>query len=356
MVFSLPSEQKSQTAEFWQAFLKEEAAWQPLPLQEKFKAMDAFVKKYYPKFAFELFGLPEQEEVTGLCMTAHGNVKEFPLLMDLAHAAPPLAHYKIHTFRSRQKGGAGFNMEMAGFKLSASDVHIGYYADGQQVGLEIRFASEIRPEQEKTARNMAFIMLDHFIGEYDFAVKVGPVKFVEAWSNGIRAPTPLDKFPQLFDRFWAEELGHTGIFPSSDGWCVLEGTRKSDRTHAGGSEEKYLVTVNTSAKTVAMRADLSLAMTLTLLASDKDELNFVQEKQDHIAELVEHRQIGILALTMLNKGYRHAVYYVSDRDAVQKLIEQTMGSNAFELQAEHDFKWSKYRYYADHVHEEPREE
>jgi hypothetical protein len=63
---------------------------------------------------------------------------------------------------------------------------------------------------------------------------------------------------------------------------------------------------------------------------------------------MEHKQIGILGLTMLKKGYRHAVYYVSERDALQKSIEQTMGSNAFELEAEHDFKWSKYRYFADH--------
>jgi hypothetical protein len=349
MASSLSSEQKSRIAEFWQDFLKEESAWRPLPLREKYEAMDAFVKQYYPKLAFELFDVGEQKGITGICITAHGNVKEFPLLMDLFHSAPPLAHYEIDAFRSRRKGGGGFNMEMAGFKLSASDVLIGYYAAGQQVGLEIRFASEIPPEQEKTSRNMAFIMLDHLIGEYDFAVKVGPVKFVEVWSEGIRAPTPLDKFPPLFDRFWAEELGHTGLFPTPNDkkWLILEVILNPDSTHSERPEEKATVLVYEGAKSVAMRADLSLAITLTLPASNKAELDFAQEKQDHIAELMEHRQIGILVLTILKKGYRHAVYYVGDRDALQKSIEQTMGSNTFELEAEHDFKWSKYRYFAD---------
>jgi hypothetical protein len=277
--------------------------------------------------------------------------------MDLVHAAPALPHYEIHAFRSRTKDGAGFNIQMAGFELRPSDVLVGYYADGQRVGLEIRFASEIPPEQEKNARQMAFIMLDHIIGEYDFAVKVGPVKFVEAWSDGIRPPAALDKFPPLFDRFWTEELGHTSLFPSpNDGkWVMLEVTLNSDSTRSGDTEEKATVLVYEGAKTVAMRADLSLAMTLTLPVSDKEELDFAQEKQDQIGEIIEQSQIGILTLTMFKKGYRHAVYYVSDRDAVHRLIEQTIGANAFELDAEHDFKWSKYRYFADHVRGEARQ-
>jgi hypothetical protein len=277
----------------------------------------------------------------------------------VVQAAPPLAHYEIHAFRSRTKnGGAGFKIEMAGLELRTPDVLIGYYGDGQRVGLQIRFASKIPPEQEKNARHMAFILLDHIIGEYDFAVKVGAVEFVEAWGDEIEAPTPLDKFPPLFDRFWTEELGHTGLFPPSNDqiWQVLEVFQHSDSTRAGGPKERSLVAVNESAKTVAMRADLSLAMTLTLRVSSKDELNFVQEKQDQIGEIVQQRQIGILVLTMLKKAHRHAVYYVSDRDAVQKLIEQTMGSNAFELEAEHDFKWAKYRYFADLPRKEPPEE
>jgi hypothetical protein len=356
---SSPSfEQKSEPVAFWQAFLKEEAAWQPLALRKKFEAMDVFVKQHYPKLAFELFDLKDREGVTGLCITAHGDVEQFPSLMDLVHVAPPLAHYEVHAFRSRFKDRAGFKMGMAGFELTPSDVLIGYYAAGQQVGMEIHFASEIPAQYKDHARQMAFIMLDHFIGEYDFAVKVGPVKFVEAWSDAIQAPAPLDQFPPLFDRFWTQELGHTGVFPSwnNQEWRGLEAIQKSDSALAGGPEEKSLIIVNVSAKTVAMRADLSLAMTLTLSGSDKAELNFAQKKQDQIGEILEHKQIGILALTVLKKGRRHAVYYVSDRDAVQRLIDQMIDSNAFELEAEHDFKWSKYRYFADISPEEPREE
>jgi hypothetical protein len=350
MISSPSSEQASKIDEFWQAFLKEEAAWQHLTQLEKFEAINELAKQYYPNLAFEVFDLDEQKGVAGLCITAHGNVEQFPLLIDLAHSAPPLAHYKIHAFRSRtKKDSANFIMGMAGFELRPSDVLIGYYSGGLQAGIEIRFASAIPPEQEKHARQMAFIMLDHFIGEYDFAVKVGPVKFVEAWSDGIRGPASLDKFPPLFDRFWTEELGHTGLFPSPNDqkWAVLRMNLSSDSTRGDGSEEKALVLLHESAKTLAMRADLSLAMTLTLGISGKAELDFVQEKQDRIGEIVQQRQIGILALTMLKQGHRHAVYYVSDRDAVRKLIEQTMGSKPFELQAEHDFKWSKYRYFAE---------
>jgi hypothetical protein len=359
MVSSLSSGQESRIAEFWQAFLREEPAWRSLGILEKNNTINAFVGQYYPKFAFEFFDLPERKDVMGLCITAHGNVEEFPLLMELVQAAPPLAHYEIHAFRSRTKGGgAGFNIEMAGLELRTSDVLIGYYGDGQRVGLQIRFASKIPPELEKNAQHMAFILLDHVIGEYDFAIKVGPVEFVQAWGNDIKGSTSLDKFPPLFDRFWAEELGHTGLFPSSTDqkWQVMQVTQKSDTTPAGGPDERSLVSVNESAKTLAMRADLSLAMTLSLPLSDKGALDFAQEKQYQIGEAMEQKQLGVFALAMFKKEYRHAVYYVSDRDAAQKLIEQTIGSNAFELRAEHDFSWSKYRYFADVPDKEPPKE
>jgi predicted metal-dependent hydrolase len=109
-----------------------------------------------------------------------------------------------------------------------------------------------------------------------------------------------------------------------------------------------------SAKTLATRADLSLAMNLPLRVSDKAALDFAQEKQKHIGEAMEQKQIGILALAMFKKEYRHAVYYVSDRDAAQILIEHAIGSNAYELRAEHDFSWSKYRHFADLPDKEPR--
>ena len=46
--------------------------------------------------------------------------------------------------------------------------------------------------------------------------------------------------------------------------------------------------------------------------------------------------------------HSHRFNYLFHDNHVEALrIEQTMGSKPFELQAEHDFKWSKYRYFAE---------
>ena len=72
---------------------------------------------------------------------------------------------------------------MDGFELATADVLVALQPDNSQAALELRFARDIPAEFAEHARHMTFIMLDHVLGEYDFAVKVGAVDFGTLWAR-----------------------------------------------------------------------------------------------------------------------------------------------------------------------------
>jgi hypothetical protein len=111
----------------------------------------------------------------------------------------------VRAFRERA-AAPGFSMGMDGFNLATSDVLMACGDDEGRIALEIRFAREIPQDFQDHARNMVFIMLDHVLGEYDFAVKVGAVDFVDEAEDAEVTWTPMDLLPPVFDAYWLETV------------------------------------------------------------------------------------------------------------------------------------------------------
>jgi hypothetical protein len=281
-----------------------------------------------------------------LCFTAQGKVEHFPLVMELVQQAPPSGRYKVTALRWRSKDSR-FTMSMNGFELRPSDLLLQHFADGAQVGLNIGFACEIPSGQEDLARHMAFIMLDHIVGEYDFAVKVGAINFADGPADDSQPLTPLDRFPPVFDAFWKNELGHTAVYPQGEHEMAgLEVTYKAGGGEDGAPERAFVI-LNASAGAVAMRADLSYALTLTMPAGDASELDYAREKEEQISHVLGLSCSGIFAYSMLRSGQRQAVFYVSDPIAVRAFIEKNTAPGTFEITGEYDYRWSKYCRFAN---------
>ena len=328
--------EREQIARFWQDIAGKNASLADASDVDRVEAFNEVVQAYWDGVALEVF---EQKDSPrkGMCVTAHGAFKHFPLVMALVQQAPP-SEYDLQAFRSRTANGS-FSMGMDGFKLDTGDVLIGCFPDGAQVGFEIRFGKEIPSDFRDHARNMSFIMLDHVIGEYEFAVKTGTVQFVDEWTDAVTHHAPLNDLPPLFDRYWKEELGHTGMFPQECGWQGLELTFSDDD---GNETDTALLTLNSSAGPLAMRADMTFALELIVPVEGKDDLSAVQDLQDQIAHLLEQPQSGLLVYTMLRSGRRHALYYVNDDEAALALARQQIRGREFELGCERDFNWSRY--------------
>lgn len=324
---------------FWLDFLRGEAELIRKPVREQVDEINETLEACLDGLALEMSANDGDLEID-LIATAQGSKDRFPLLMDFVKRAPPLKHYKLSAFRTRTDQ-PDFPMCMDDFELATSDVLIGHFADEGQVGIEVMFGRELPSDMQDHARNMAFIMLDHVLGEYDFAIKVGVVDFVDEFSDEVLQSTPLHQFGAVMDSFWTGTLGHTGLFPSGeDRWSTLT------LAFAGDGEGNHaIVSVNDSANAVAARPDLGHAIELRLPAHDHPALDIAREIQDQIATRLEFQHAGILSHTMLRNGERMANYYVGDLPAALELIRASLRDASLaevELRNEFDPSWSKY--------------
>ncbi len=352
---------------FWAEFSAAQPTLQALPLLDRVEAANTILERHLEGLALEMSG-GDDDAVVDLIATAHGSVDNFPLLMQLVAAAPTLAHYRLRAFRERTTQ-PDFPIGMDGFELETSDVLVACGRDDGQAALEIRFVREIPSDYQDHARNMAFIMLDHVLGEYDFAVKVGAVDFVEMPQDPDAQWTPLSQLPPVFDQHWIDFLGRTGEFPQGEhDWAGMtlafgpgadgrgdedeEIDGESESESDGDSDDTAIVMVNRSAQPVAMRADLAYALELDLAVENRDELAAVQALQDQAATLLELPQLGILAYTMTRAGRRKAVYYVGDtqmaRQALAPLLLRDEAAS-LELTTRFDPTWSGYFEFAVHL-------
>lgn len=348
-----PAATAASISAFWQEFAGAEAALKAVPLRERVEQGNELLERHLVGLALEISG-SDADAVVDLIITAHGSIDRFPLLMQVVAAAPKLQHHAVRAFRERTEQ-PDFPIGMDGFELSTSEVLIACGQDDGQAALEIRFGREIPQDYQDHARNMAFIMIDHVLGEYDFAVKVGAVDFVEESQDHHAEWTPLSELPPVFDRYWSETLGRTGDFPMGehdwDGMTLAFGGADGDVDDEDGPGDTAIVMVNRSANPVAMRADLAHALTLDLAVGDSDELAAVQDLQDQAATLLELPQLGILAYTISRGGRRKAVYYIGD----EQLAKQTLAplllrdeAASLELSVTFDPAWSGYFEFAVH--------
>ena len=347
---------------FWRAFSDAQASLQAQPLRERVGAANALIDQHLEGLALEMSG-DDADAVVDLIVTAHGSIERFPLLAQVVAAAPALPHYRVRAFRARTTQ-PDFPIGMEGFELATSEVLVALEQDGGQAALEIRFGREIPSDYQDHARNMAFIMLDHVLGEYDFAVKVGAVDFVGEPGDTHTPWVPLSQLPPVFDRYWTDTLGRTGHFPTGDAeWDGLElqfdcpidedgNELPPDDIDSEDAPETGVVMVNTSANAVAMRADLAYALTVDLAVPDSDTLTAVQDLHEQAATLLQVPQLGILVLTLMRAGRRQALYYVSD----EQLAKQTLAplllrdeAASLELKVAYDPAWSGYFEYAGYL-------
>ncbi|MGE0332556.1 MAG: DUF695 domain-containing protein [Ramlibacter sp.] len=332
-------------AAFWLEFSSSEAALKSLPLRERMERGNELLERYLKDLALEFSG-SDDDPVVELIVTAHGRIDRFQVLNDLVAAAPSLKHHAVRAFRERT-AHPDFPMRMDGFELSTSEVLITCGQDNGQAALEIRFDREIPQDYRDHARNMAFIMIDHVLGEYDFAVKVGAVDFVEESIDPAAKWTPLSGLQPVFDRYWSETLGRTGAFPTGERqWSVMTVTfGESDEGEDGELADVATVTVNQSASAVAMRADLAYAFTLDLAVADRNELDAVRVLHDQAATLLELPQHGILAYTMVRDGRRKAVYYVGSEERAKQALAPLLlriEDTSLEVTVSFDPTWSDY--------------
>ena len=170
--------------------------------------------------ALELQGHPEDAGGGPHHHRAHGSIEQFPLLTQ-AGGRRKLQHHRVVAFRART-AEPDFPSAWTGLSWPPPML-VALQPDNGQAALELRFARDIPAEFAEHARHMTFIMLDHVLGEYDFAVKVGAVDFVgEDDYDADVSWTPLSQLPPCLmpsgPRPWATPATFRKASRSGKGW------------------------------------------------------------------------------------------------------------------------------------------
>ena len=315
----------AQAQAFWREFASREAELAGLAPQQFVEQANALVERHAPGLGLEL----EQAAGAGLpllVVTAHGNLDLFENVQALVRHAPPLPRWRLQAFRSRALG-SDFSMGMDGFSLACSDVLVAHYDAGGSVGLELSFEKIIPQPMAEHARHMSFIMLDHVLGEWDFAVRVGPVEFVDAFSDEVEGAEPLSVFPAIFDAFVREQLGRSYEFPPADddSWIMFE-VRRHD---AAPDAPPDLLSLRASANALATRADLPYFLEWRLPFDSQQQLDQARAAHDALQAGLERLHTGLLAFTRVEgMGSRVAGFYVEDAAAATRLAHQLAARHA----------------------------
>ncbi|MEG2768390.1 MAG: hypothetical protein RR943_13105 [Comamonas sp.] len=340
---------------FWSDFSDHLPRLEALEGAEFVEQANALLQPYAPELSIELEG--RLKEPGGkLVFTAHGNIEQFENVQALVRNAPQGVSYGVQAFRNRTLNPE-FSMGMQGFELSCTDVLVAHYDAGGILGLELSFSKDIPAEMQEHARHMAFILLDHVLGEWDFSVRVGPIEFAES-SEQVDGRQPLSQFPSVFDAFQRDTLGRSYDYPqqAQDRWISLE-VRARD---ADEDEVPDLLTFHDSANALATRADLPHFLTWRLPFSSQETLDSVRDAHDALDAELQRLQRGIQAFArMEGMQWRTVAFYVDDPDYAMQLANRLGAEHAPGLKAElhvaYDPSWREYLGLYGAIHRNQRE-
>lgn len=324
---------------FWQSVQAEQDTLQALPAADLVERLNALLELAVPGVAAEL----ATAAVTQLVFTSHGSPAHFAAVQAVVAQAPKNLPWSVQAFR--QRASLGFGMRMDKFELSSRDllVRVGQFQG--RVALGLSFAKAVPKDLQEHPQQMAFLLLDHILGEFDLAVKVGLVEFEEdGLSEGtgadIAPPLPLDQAVAVIDALWHGTLGRTGQYPQgTHDWASLKGRSVQ------GSE--IHTQVNRSANSLVGRADMGWRVDASLPIDTASAQAAARAFEKAWVEAIAAQQQGIASHVVQRDGWRHVCCYVADSPAAVQAaltVAQRCLTDApsLELTVVHEPGWDDY--------------
>ncbi len=324
---------------FWQTFAEQEDKLAQLPPQDFVEQVNQLLDDETIGISMECSGDPSSEE-RELILTAHGDKNRFSMVNAFVAAAPALRHFsRVEAFRSRD-AAADFEIQMEGETWSAKDYRVGLFEDHGLVGLEVVVEKEVPPALVDVSRHAAFIMLDHLLGEYVFAVRIGAVEFVDSLAADVSFQCSMDQVANQFDEMWLNVLGRTGDWPEESRVSLLQSRPDSEE------ERPQIISLNTSAGALATRADLAYCLELTFEVGDRDALDVVRDAEERIfyAAGEKHQAIWAVSITDLDSQSRVCRFYTGTPDETAEQAASIAESMGLKMEGEviFDPSWDGY--------------
>lgn len=321
---------------FWADWQQESPAWRGMDAGCFVHAANTVLQRYCRRVLLELEGEADGSDDACLVFTANGDLAHFPQVQALLDTAPPTA-YCVRGFRRRAAGsGRELLIRMAGLSLETADIWVRCTKRRERAALQVAFAKYIDTRLLPHAKNMTLVLLDHVVGEWDAAVKIGAVDFS---ADPAADAVPLYGLPEQLDALW-RGWGRNGLYPPP-AWRYAGYRAEADET-AGLDAVDFVR--NESAAALFGRADMAWCVSLSCRLDDRAAAESLT--QAFYAE-AQVRQNGIGTLERTDACGLRTVYAVTAEPAALLAKARVLCARFRRIGAvcgcEYDPTWAHYR-------------
>lgn len=334
---------KQRAQDFWQTWLAAYPNFQHLPAPEVMEQSNEILQQYLPDISLELenANLSASDNAfadSTIVFTAHGVMDRFIQVQAVCAQAPKNLPCSVRGFRQAMPNWGDFVIGMNGFELGVDDIVVKLDVWREMPALEIAFTKTIDDEFLPHAQNMTFIILDHILGEWNSAVKIGAVDFMPQADDEFES---LGTLPEKLRQTWLA-LGRNGAYPEPE-WQYAVAQVEED-----GEQDALVFTRNQSANSLLGRADMAWTLAITCEIGSEDDVQAAYDLQDEFDSYAQQNQQGIPTLSVMNlsQGMRTVFAVTSEPEILlaqaEKLCAKFSHLNT-QINCEYDPNWVHYR-------------
>jgi hypothetical protein len=151
-----------------------------------------------------------------MAVSADGILELFPLVEKIVKAAPKMEKWKVVAFRQRVAEanlkelaikGAPVNLSKEtakeeGVEIAVRDMRAAIERTGDKARITVFIKGYNKQESQD---NLALVMLQQALGEYDMVMKVGDIKFASTQEANEKNSFPFVKLGSVFDKVMAQK-------------------------------------------------------------------------------------------------------------------------------------------------------
>lgn len=273
-----------------------------------------------------------------LHFTAHGVFKHFPKVIELVNH-PIAKQYNAQAFRKPETDFSGdFAIGMNGLELSVQDLQFAIKVGRYLIDLEMIVNKSVDDDNNvQVIQHMAFILLDHILGEFDGVVKIGSVDFVAKFSDDFVVVSAQD-LSVMVNKLWRDELGRDDVYPSEYELQVAKTTPTDE-------QDGLLFIINSSANRL-IGGELAWCVRIISEYDSQETLEISRELEDELGLLFcqDNQAINALMVNNMTQGQRIIHCYCANPDDIVPKIKTITAKYPLTtaIDVEYDVRWGWY--------------
>lgn len=229
-IFGKEETKISTNENFWKWFLKYEQEFHKI-VKDHTKIEKKFLNKICPKLDelregyFVLTGM-YSDQIAELIITPDGNIKNIVHVEDLIETAPKLDNWRFTALKPEMTDLDNFGINMSGYSFDLDNMFF-YSNESKEYPDEINISvihNQLDEKNKDTITNGAYIFLDNYLGELDFATQIDQINVISKEESGkeLVAISKLKDFIKWRKKEFIEKYEGTRHNTENDQYSIFE--------------------------------------------------------------------------------------------------------------------------------------